>query len=358
MTRAPRRILVADSDNEFARQVRTELEVRGYLVQAAGDGLNALNMVKTGAFDGAIVDADLNAIDGLQVLGGATSLRRRLAVVVTGPRGRPDLERRAKQLGARAYVGKPCSPAEVADALLQGTPSEADRRLRMRPSVTLASLEAGQVLLMECPAGQAEGKLSSRLLAKHPTSLAVAMPRRADRPVALPFGTRVTVGFPMPDGWYQFETSVLGATMYAGEPALLLAQPKVLSHVQRRRFIRSRGIFRVDLESETGIVAGTGQDAGEGGMRVLVEGTVSVGTRVTCMVAASESSPRLTLSGTVIWAQEWRGNGERCRAGIQFAGLSPAERERLRAWVQTLARTEVGPYDPGHDLGFGAPFMS
>jgi len=162
----------------------------------------------------------------------------------------------------------------------------------------------------------------------------------------------------MPDGWYQFETSVLGATMYAGEAALVLAQPKVLSHVQRRRFVRARGVFHVDLKSESGVVEGTGQDAGEGGMRVLTDGTLSVGTRVTCVVAAPESSPPLALSGTVIWAQEWRGNGQRCHAGIQFAGLSPAERERLRAWVQDLGSADLGCRNPGGEAEFGTSFMS
>jgi CheY-like chemotaxis protein len=357
MTRTPRRMLVADSDSEFARRLRAELEARGYAVEVAGDGVSALKMVKTRAFDGAIIDADLVALDGLHVLSGAAEAGRSLPVVVMGQRGRADLDRRAKDLGARAYIGKPCSPAEVVDALLHSAPSETYPVPRVPQLVTLASLEPGQVLLIECPAGQVEGRLSSRLLAKQPASLAAAMPQREGRAITLPFGTRVMIGFPMPDGWYQFETSVLGATMYAGEPALLLAQPKVLSHIQRRQFARSRGRFDVNVKGEGGVVPGMGQDAGEGGMRVLTDGALAVGARVTCLVAAPESPHRLAVSGTVIWTQELRDNGERYRTGIQFAGLSPAERQRLRTWVQHLGGDQEAEVS-GRESDFGTPIMS
>jgi len=340
MTEMPRRVLVADSDYGFAQRLRVELEARGHVVEIVSDGLSAINMLKTRPFDGVVVDTDLMTMGGLQVLETMMQMDRALPVVVTSARDEQGLERQVKQAGAQACISKPCSPGEVVDALLRAARVGVGRSPRRRPSVTLASPEPGHALLIECPGGQVQGRLSSKLLAKHPASLAVAAPRRDREPVSLPFGARVMVGFPMPDGWYQFETSVLGATSYGGQPAVLLAQPKLVSHIQRRRYARSRGAFSVELKGEQAMAPGVGQDAGEGGIRVLTESALPVGAQVLCRVEAAASGQRLTLSGTVIWIQELRDNGHRYRTGIQFRALSSAERKRLRAWMERLGQPQ------------------
>jgi CheY-like chemotaxis protein/Tfp pilus assembly protein PilZ len=347
----PRRVLVADSDYGFAQRLRVELEARGHIVEIVSDGLSAINMLKTRPFDGVVVDTDLITVGGLQVLQTMMEMDRALPVVVTSARDRQGLERQLKQAGTQVYVSKPCSPGEVVDALLQATRVGVGRSPGRRPSVTLASPEPGQVLLIECPGAQVQGRLSSKLLAKHPASLAVAAPRRDREPVSLPFGARVMVGFPMPDGWYQFETSVLGATSYGGQPAVLLAQPKLVSHVQRRRYARSRGAFSAELEGEQAMAPGIGQDAGEGGIGVLTESALRVGARVLCRIEAAPSGQRLTLSGTVVWIQELRDNGHRYRTGVEFRALSPAERKRLRAWMEHLGQ-------PGQDTAGSHPSFS
>jgi c-di-GMP-binding flagellar brake protein YcgR len=242
--------------------------------------------------------------------------------------------------GARAVIAKPAAPAQVAEAVLREIGERSSGHPRKRPPVALSSLQAGQVLLIECRSGQFEGRLTSRLLASHPASLAAAAPTAEGRTITLPFGTRVTVGFPMPDGWYQFDTYVLGATSYSGEPALLLAQPKLVTHIQRRRYARARATFEVELEKERAVQAGKGQDACEGGMRVVTDGALPVGSHMRCRIKCDVTGAMMTLSGTVVWMQELRDNGHRYRAGIQFAPAPGVERERLRSWVEGLGRGE------------------
>ena len=349
MTKKPRRILVADADYGFARRLQSELEARGHAVEVVSDGASAINILKARSFHGAVVDTDLITMDGLQVVEVVRQADRALPMVVTGKRGEPGLEERAKQAGAQAYLVKPCAPEVVVEVLLRGVRGGFVRQPCRVPAVTLVSPEPGQALLIEHPGGQVQGRLSSRLLAKHPASLAVAAPHRKQTPVTLPFGARVTVGFPMPDGWYQFETTVLGATSHGGQPAILLAQPKLVSHIQRRRFARLRATFSIELQAEQASLAGTGQDASEGGMRVLSEESLPVGAQVLCRIPAPGRD--LALAGTVMWMQELKENGKRHRSGIQFTALSPADRKRVRAWMVSLSRAGGGSPE---QRGFGS----
>ncbi|UCH33728.1 MAG: response regulator [Armatimonadota bacterium] len=340
MMKTPRRVLVADSDYAFARRLRIELEARGHAVEIVSDGASAVNVVKARPFDGAVVDTDLAGADAIEVLHALSDLDRALPVVMTGRRNRPEVERQAREAGALGYVAKPCPAVRIIDVLLGGPDHDGEVRPRKRPPLALASLEPGQVLVIECPGGQVQGRLSSRVMVKHPTSLAATVPCREGRDVTLPFGTRVTVGFPMPDGWYQFETYVMGATSYRGHEAVLLAQPKLVSRVQRRRYARARATFNVELEKQRQVVAGKGQDACEGGIRVLTEGALQVGSHVLCHIHQGAEQGPIVLPGTVVWTEELRDNGHRYRTGIRFAAPARAQRDRLREWVERLSRSE------------------
>jgi len=353
MSKTPQRLLVADSDYEFARRLRAELEARGHAVEIVTDGPSAIDMIKTHHFDGAILDTELGTIDGLQVLAAISRVDRGVPVVMTSRRDRRGLDGEVRKAGARGYVAKPAAPAQLAEAVLREICEEPSGNPRKRPPLALSSLEPGQPLLIECRGGQLERKLTSRLLASHPASLAAAAPISEGRAITLPFGTRITVGFPRPDGWYQFETYILGATSYSGQPAILLAQPKLVTHIQRRRYARAQASFEVELEEEHAMLAGKGQDACEGGMRVLTEGALPVGSHMRCRIKTSDAGQMITLSGTVIWMQELRDNGHRYRAGIQFAAPVGAERERLRSWVEDLCRSEEG--EGGSSRSFTPP---
>ncbi len=336
MSKLLRRILVADPDDAFAHALCRELEARGCAVEMVSDGLSAINVVQTRSFSGAVVDSDLMTVGGVHVLGLIKDLKHALPVVVTSRHDCADIERQVREAGGEAYVAKPCAVTSVADALQQCMSGGADVA-RKRPSLSLARLEPGQVLLIECPSGQVAGRMSSRLVAKHPASLVVAAPRRDGEPLPLPFGVPVTVGFPMPDGWYYFDSYVLGAVSHGGEPALLLAQPKLVSHIQRRRYVRARSLFGVELGIGCAqMVVGKGQDASEGGMRVLTEDPLPVGARLPLRVETGADGDTISLSGTVVWTHKLRDNGQHYRTGIKFAPVSGAERKRLRAWVEGL----------------------
>lgn len=60
------RILVVDDNADFRKILKTILEGRGYFVEEAGDGAEALTMIDADKFQMAIVDLDMPKMNGLE----------------------------------------------------------------------------------------------------------------------------------------------------------------------------------------------------------------------------------------------------------------------------------------------------
>ena len=62
------RLLLAEDERELSRALTTVLERSGYGVDAVFDGQDALDYLRTGIYDGAILDIMMPKLDGLSVL--------------------------------------------------------------------------------------------------------------------------------------------------------------------------------------------------------------------------------------------------------------------------------------------------
>jgi DNA-binding response OmpR family regulator len=112
-TPAPRRVLVVDDDDVIRSLVRDGLEREGFEVSVAGDGQSALRALAEDSPDLVILDVNLPAIGGFDVL---SSIRETSGVPVILLTGRVDEVDRVLglELGADDYVMKPFSPRELA----------------------------------------------------------------------------------------------------------------------------------------------------------------------------------------------------------------------------------------------------
>lgn len=103
----------------------------------AGDGGEALEMLRSGEWDGCILDLAMPEMDGFEVLEHLRDedILDRTSVVVLSANGAPATAIQAMQLGAHAHLRKPFSPAAVAQTmreLLDLAPEErAERRLEL-----------------------------------------------------------------------------------------------------------------------------------------------------------------------------------------------------------------------------------
>jgi len=105
-------ILVVDDDEDFREGVRAELERKGYQVEEAREGQEALGMIQQKFLLFVLLDLQMPVMNGRELL---TCLRQSdeladVPVVVLSSFG---YEWEAELMGAQGYVGKPFEPEEL-----------------------------------------------------------------------------------------------------------------------------------------------------------------------------------------------------------------------------------------------------
>jgi CheY-like chemotaxis protein len=116
-----RRVLVVEDYYECRETLRLLLELCGYEVAVAADGVAGVQRAQEFRPDAALIDLELPRLDGLQV---ARRLRAVfgeaiLLVAVTGL-DEPEDRRRTREAGFDAHLRKPPDPDEL-QRLLRGT---------------------------------------------------------------------------------------------------------------------------------------------------------------------------------------------------------------------------------------------
>jgi len=117
------RILVVDDEPRMIRFIRMNLELEGYTVFEAGDGVKALQQVRDVLPDLIILDIMMPELDGFETLRALREFSS-VPVIMLTARGEEDDRVRGLELGADDYVTKPFSPRELvsrAKAVLRRT---------------------------------------------------------------------------------------------------------------------------------------------------------------------------------------------------------------------------------------------
>lgn len=112
---AASRILVVDDDRLLRRIMAEGLAAEGASCSEAASGAEALKAAITLKPDICLLDQNLPDMDGLAVLAAMISRRELSAMRVYLLTGSEDeeLASRAKSLGARGVLKKPCTPSDV-----------------------------------------------------------------------------------------------------------------------------------------------------------------------------------------------------------------------------------------------------
>lgn len=111
------RLLLVDDDAAVLRAYKKMLEGRGFAVETASDGKDAIDKLKAGAYDVIVSDVSMPHMDGLEFL---RNVRRHdLDVPVILMTGSPELgtAMRAFEFGAFRYVVKPVDPETLEAAV-------------------------------------------------------------------------------------------------------------------------------------------------------------------------------------------------------------------------------------------------
>jgi len=109
----PHRVLVVEDNPDLAYGLRNSLEIAGYEVLVADDGVRGLEMARTTAPDLLILDLMLPGIDGYRVLRTLREEGNRVPVLILTARGEETDKVLGFRLGADDYVTKPFGVLEL-----------------------------------------------------------------------------------------------------------------------------------------------------------------------------------------------------------------------------------------------------
>jgi two-component system chemotaxis response regulator CheY len=104
-----RTILVVDDSRTIRQQTRVLLESHGFKVIEAGNGLEGLEEAKKVNVDLIIVDVNMPAMNGLEMIGHVRQLNgyAKTPIFVLTTEASGEIVRRGKAVGATAWVVKP-----------------------------------------------------------------------------------------------------------------------------------------------------------------------------------------------------------------------------------------------------------
>jgi two-component system, OmpR family, KDP operon response regulator KdpE len=106
------RVLVVDDEPQILRALGTNLKVRGYEVDLASTGEQALEIAALRPPDAVILDLGLPGIDGIEVIGGLRGWTQ-VPIIVLSVRGEEADKVGALDAGADDYVTKPFAMGEL-----------------------------------------------------------------------------------------------------------------------------------------------------------------------------------------------------------------------------------------------------
>jgi PAS domain S-box-containing protein len=187
-----RRVLLADDDPVQRKLGRLRLELQGFRVQTAGDGLEALELARSNAFDVVVSDVLMPRLDGFGLclaIRQERDLVRVPVVLCSNTYLESEDEALARQMGASAFVIRTADMASVTDAVLDALSAgsspasvEAPAELRDRHVYRVITQLEHQATIN---AGLAQRCASQSAALSILSSISETLARSFDSPVAL-----------------------------------------------------------------------------------------------------------------------------------------------------------------------------
>ena len=107
------RVLLVDDEPHFIKMLAERLSVRGFSVETAGGGPEAVERVKEEPYDAIVLDLLMPEMDGLETLKQLKEINPDLQVILLTGHGTVDKGVEAMKLGAMDFVEKPADFQEL-----------------------------------------------------------------------------------------------------------------------------------------------------------------------------------------------------------------------------------------------------
>ncbi len=113
MTEVPIKLLLVDDDNDFRQSCLKYMQRKGFEVQGASGGAEAMSLLQQESFDVAVFDMDMPAMSGLELMQRVSESEMDLEVIFLTGHGSIETAVAAMKLGACDYLTKPCSLGDL-----------------------------------------------------------------------------------------------------------------------------------------------------------------------------------------------------------------------------------------------------
>ena len=107
------KLLVVDDEQNIRAMIRKYAEFDGYAVEEAGDGMEAVEKFRAGAFDLIIMDVMMPELDGFSACREIRKADEQVPIIMLSARGEEYDRIHGFELGVDDYVIKPFSPREL-----------------------------------------------------------------------------------------------------------------------------------------------------------------------------------------------------------------------------------------------------
>ena len=107
------KLLVVDDEQNIRAMIRKYAEFDGYAVEEAGDGMEAVEKFRAGAFDLIIMDVMMPELDGFSACREIRKADEQVPTIMLSARGEEYDRIHGFELGVDDYVVKPFSPREL-----------------------------------------------------------------------------------------------------------------------------------------------------------------------------------------------------------------------------------------------------
>jgi CheY-like chemotaxis protein len=102
-----KRILVIEDDEEMRALLKDMIEEEGYRTASVNNGSEAFRKLAKESFDLIITDVRMPGLTGLDILPGIKRLQPEAPIIVITAFGSEEVQRKAFERGANAYLEKP-----------------------------------------------------------------------------------------------------------------------------------------------------------------------------------------------------------------------------------------------------------
>src|SRR5512146_2616699 len=148
-----RNILVVDDETQITRVLRTTLSGRGYTVRTAGDGDEALEVMRAWSPDLVVTDLSMPNMGGLELCRRIRA-KSQVPIIVLSVRGEEKVKVEALDAGADDYVTKPFNMNELmarvrAGLRRAGLPSQSTEQTRIDAGDFHIDFSTRQVLVRD-----------------------------------------------------------------------------------------------------------------------------------------------------------------------------------------------------------------